>query len=217
MNRHDPPAGVTRRSFIKTMGASAAVTAAGNVAAEAREEVRAAGQETRQLGPDPVNLELSINGKRVAVTTDPAATLAEVLRWELGLTGTKISCDRGACGACSILADGKLVNACMLLAVDAVGRSIRTIEGLAEGDDLDPVQAAFVRHDALQCGYCTPGLVMAARALLDEHPKPTLDQIKSGLAGNLCRCGAYSNVFNAVLDASGQPVPPDALPEGGVS
>ena len=102
------------------------------------------------------------------------------------------------------MVDGKLVASCMMLAVDAIGAEVTTVEGLANGDELDPVQEAFVKHDALQCGFCTPGLVMASRALLDENPKPTLDEIKAGLSGNICRCGTYNNIFNAVLEASGQ-------------
>jgi xanthine dehydrogenase YagT iron-sulfur-binding subunit len=156
------------------------------------------------LGPDPIKVKLSLNGKDAELTIDPATTLMEALRWNVRLTGTKEVCDRGACGACSVLVDGKLINSCMMLAIDAVGRKITTIEGLAQGDKLDPVQEAFVKHDALQCGFCTPGLVMACKALLNENPKPNLAQIKHGLSGNICRCGTYTNVFNAVLDASGQ-------------
>jgi aerobic-type carbon monoxide dehydrogenase small subunit (CoxS/CutS family) len=134
----------------------------------------------------------------------------EALRWHFNLTGTKEICDRGACGGCSVLVDGVLVNSCMMLTADAVGCEVTTVEGLAQGDRLDPIQEAFCRHDALQCGYCTPGLIMASRALLNENQAPTLDQIKRGLSGNICRCGTYTNVFNAVLDASGQPVIVDA-------
>ncbi|MCA9297826.1 MAG: (2Fe-2S)-binding protein, partial [Phycisphaerales bacterium] len=119
--------------------------------------------------------------------------------------GAKEVCDRGACGACSVQVDGKLVCSCMMLALDAEGRDVRTVEGLAGADDtLHTIQMAFIRHDALQCAFCTPGLLMATRTLLDANPKPTLDEIKKALSGNLCRCGTYTNVFNAVLDASGQ-------------
>ena len=146
-----------------------------------------------------------MNGEARRIEIDPATTLLQALRMDLDLTGTKEVCDRGACGACSVLVDGRLIVSCMMLAVDAAGSRITTVEGLANGDALDPVQRSFIAHDALQCGYCTPGLVMAARALLDENPKPTLEEIRQGLSGNLCRCGTYTNVFNAVLDASGQP------------
>jgi xanthine dehydrogenase YagT iron-sulfur-binding subunit len=151
-----------------------------------------------------VDITLSVNGKPTQLKVEPASTLLDALRLHLGLTGPKEICDRGACGGCSVLIDGKLMNSCMTLALDAVGAQVTTIEGLAKGDKLDPVQESFIRHDALQCGYCTPGLVMACRALLNETPKPTLDQIKRGLSGNICRCGTYTNVFNAALEASGQ-------------
>jgi aerobic-type carbon monoxide dehydrogenase small subunit (CoxS/CutS family) len=137
---------------------------------------------------------------------EPATTLLEALRIQLGLTGSKEVCDRGACGACSVLMDGKIVNSCLTLAVDAVGTQLTTVEGLAKDGKLDPIQEAFVRHDAMQCGYCTPGFVVASRALLNAKPKPTLEEIKHYLSGNICRCGTYGNMFNAVLEASGQPV-----------
>jgi xanthine dehydrogenase YagT iron-sulfur-binding subunit len=198
-------AGVSRRSFVKTVGASAAAASL-SAAAEAR--AIAAGSRQPQgpalQGPGPVDITLSVNGKPTQLKVEPASTLLDALRLHLGLTGPKEICDRGACGGCSVLIDGKLMNSCMTLALDAVGAQVTTIEGLAKGDKLDPVQESFIRHDALQCGYCTPGLVMACRALLNETPKPTLDQIKRGLSGNICRCGTYTNVFNAALEASGQ-------------
>jgi aerobic-type carbon monoxide dehydrogenase small subunit (CoxS/CutS family) len=203
---HDPsPRGVTRRSFIQTLGASAAATALADQAVAAGKAKTGADGPTI-LGPDPIDLTLKINGKTEAVKVDPASTLLQVLRINLNLTGSKEICDRGACGGCCVLVDGKLVNACMMLAVDAAGAEITTIEGLSKGGRLDPVQEAFIKHDALQCGYCTPGLVVATRYLLNEVPKPTLDQIKKYLAGNICRCGTYTNVFNAALEASGQKV-----------
>lgn len=210
----DEPGHVTRRSFLKTMGVSAAVSAAVPADAGGGQPASSAQPElVPTLGPGLVHVKLTVNGHGHEVDVDPATTLAELLRWDLHLTGTKIGCDHGACGSCGVLLDGALVNSCMVLAVDVMGRSVTTIEGLADGDDLDPVQAAFVRHDALQCGYCTSGMVLAAKALLNDNPKPTLAQIKTALGGNLCRCGVYPNAFNAVLDASGQPVPVDL--EGG--
>jgi xanthine dehydrogenase YagT iron-sulfur-binding subunit len=202
---HDPPrSGVSRRSFIQTLGASAAATAlADKVTAATRPKPAPDGPQL--LGPDPISLTLKVNGKESTITVDPATTLLQALRLNLGLTGSKEICDRGSCGGCSVLLNGKLFNACMLLAIDAVGAEVTTVEGLAQGDKLDPVQQAFVKHDALQCGYCTPGLVVATRWLLNEVPKPTLDQIKHYLSGNICRCGTYTNVFNAALEASGQP------------
>lgn len=200
--------GVSRRSFIKTLGASAAVTSL-SAAAESRAGLvgdEAAGPRGPELqGPDPVEVTLRINGKDHTAAIDPSTTLLEALRIHVGLTGTKEVCDRGACGACSVMLDGKVVNSCMMLALDAAGSEITTVEGLVKDGKLDPVQEQFVRHDAMQCGYCTPGFVVAARALLNENPKPTLEQIRKGLGGNICRCGQYSNIFNAVLEASGQP------------
>lgn len=205
--------GVSRRSFIQTLGLSAAasaITARADAMMSRQAEKPTDADEPRILGPDPFEITLHVNGADAKVTVDPATTLMEALRWHLRMTGTKEVCDRGACGACSVLVDGKLVNSCMMLAVDAMGSNITTVEGLCKGDTLAPLQEAFVKHDALQCGFCTPGLVMACKALLDGTPRPSLDQIKHGLSGNICRCGTYTNVFNAVLEASGQPVISDA-------
>ena len=200
-----PPDGVSRRSFIQTLGLSAAATSlAGTATTLARSAAPKRAEGPPILGPDPVEITLKVNGAAKTIKLDPATTLLQALRINLGLTGSKEICDRGACGGCSVIVDGKLIVACMMLAVDAVGSEITTIEGLGKGDSLDPVQQAFLKHDALQCGYCTPGLVVATRWLLDEVPKPTMDQIKKYLGGNICRCGTYTNIFNAALEASGQ-------------
>ncbi len=194
--------GVSRRSFIRTLGVSAAATslqAAGEAAASRREP-----EGAPIAGPGPIEVALRINGKESKLTIETGTTLLEALRLHLKLTGAKDVCDRGACGACSVLVDGKLTVACMMLAADAAGSEITTVEGLSSGDTLDPIQESFIRHDALQCGYCTPGLVMACKAMLTDIPKPTIDQIKHWLSGNICRCGTYTNVFNAALEASGQ-------------
>ena len=211
-NGHEPvdPAappkrhGFSRRTFLQTMSATAAAGSLQAAAAAAVAESRRTADEPVVNGPGPVEVVLRVNGKALKAMIEPATTLLDVLRLEHNLTGSKEVCDRGACGACSVLVDGKLTVSCMMLAMDAVGSEVTTVEGLAQGDKLDPVQEAFIRHDALQCGYCTPGLVMASRALLNANPKPTLDEIKHALSGNICRCGTYTNVFNAVLDASGQ-------------
>jgi len=215
--------GVTRRGFVTTLGASAAATAVGRTARAAESELRT--EAVRDLRPDAVptmgpsatRIALRVNGLDMTTEVEPTTSLADALRWTLDLTGTKVVCDRGACGACSVVMDGRLVASCMTMAADAAGREIRTIEGLADAETgrLDPVQEAFVRHDALQCGYCTPGLVMAARSLLDANPRPSMVEIRQGLSGNLCRCGTYTNIFNAVLDASGQDVPDDPAPMNG--
>jgi aerobic-type carbon monoxide dehydrogenase small subunit (CoxS/CutS family) len=215
---HEEFDGVSRRSFIQTLGVSAATT---TMAASARAIVRdSAARKAAEdaapavLGPGDIDLTLTINGTPSKVKVEPGTTLLDALRVHLGKTGSKEVCDRGACGACSVIADGKLVASCMMLAADAEGMKITTVEGLEKSGKLDPVQEAFIRHDALQCGYCTPGLLMAARAMLDTLPKPTMDEIKKYLAGNICRCGTYTNVFNAVLEASGQAVPQDGAAGG---
>ena len=134
---------------------------------------------------------------------EPRTTLADALRLHLGLTGTKIGCDRGACSACTVWLDGVPVNSCMTFALDAVGRNVTTIEGLAQGDRLHPVQDAFIAHDAMQCGFCTPGMVMSCAALLARNANPTRDDVRAATSGNLCRCGTYPNVFDATLAAAG--------------
>jgi xanthine dehydrogenase YagT iron-sulfur-binding subunit len=193
-------AGVSRRDFVKGAGASAAGTALleSGLAHAALARGRAA-EAGEVLGPGAVPLSLSVNGRKVSVRVDPATTLVEVLRNDLGLTGTKIGCDRGACSACTVWLDGEPASSCMTLALDARGREITTIEGLAEGDQLHPVQQAFVEHDALQCGFCTPGMVMSCAALLERKPDANLDDVKSAISGHLCRCGTYPNIFKASL------------------
>ena len=188
--------GLTRRGFL---GSSAA---AGGVALTASKAHAAA--TPRTLAAKKVPLTLNVNGKPRHLNAEPRLTLLRALRNELDLTGTKEICDRGACGGCNVLIDGKLVNSCMLLAVDAVGKQVTTIEALSEGDKLHPIQAEFVKADALQCGFCTPGMVMACKALLDKNKEPSLVDIKKGLRGNLCRCGTYPRIFAAVQAASKQ-------------
>jgi carbon-monoxide dehydrogenase small subunit len=148
-------------------------------------------------------LTFSLNGRTVTVDVPANRLLIELLRDDLGLTGAKLVCDLGVCGACTVLLDGRSLNSCMTLAVEVDGGAVVTIEGLAADGRLDPVQAAFVRHGGIQCGYCTPGMIMAAKALLDEHPRPTEAQIRHGLAGNLCRCTGYVKIVEAVLAAAG--------------
>ena len=147
------------------------------------------------------NLELKVNGKRYEVFVEPWRSLAEVLREELGLTGLKIACDTGNCGACTVLIDGKAVKSCIMLAQQAKGKEIITIEGLATEAGLHPLQEAFIEHFAVQCGFCTPGMILKAKALLDENPGATEDEIRSGLSGNLCRCTGYVKIVEAVMAA----------------
>lgn len=199
-----PPPGITRRSFLKGTGIGAASLAA------ARLQLPAAVAEEKEpfalaVGPDPVPIVLQVNGRTYTLRVEPRVTLADALREHLDLTGTKLICDRGTCGGCTVLLDDEPVVSCMLLAVAAQGKAIRTVEGLAQSDDqLDPLQEAFISYDALQCGYCTPGMLMSCRALLNRNPKPSLADIKAAVSGNVCRCGTYPHVFAAVLAASGQ-------------
>jgi aerobic-type carbon monoxide dehydrogenase small subunit (CoxS/CutS family) len=180
------------------------VGAAGGVAVAAKGTMSAnAAAKPKELPAKKVPLTLHVNGKDHKVSVEPRVTLLRALRNELDLTGPKEVCSRGACGACGVQIDGVLVPSCMTLAVDACsGQKITTIEGLADGDKLHPIQAAFVKHDALQCGFCTPGMIMACKTLLDKEKNPTLTQIKKGLSGNICRCGTYNRIFAAVQTAS---------------
>ena len=184
----------TRRSFLKTAGVGAAATTLVGV------EARAA--TARILGPDPVTLTLKVNGVPRPVTVEPRVTLLDALRNHLDLTGAKPVCERGGCGACTVLLDGEPVNSCLMLAADAEGRAITTVEGLGTPETMSALQAAFVEKDALQCGFCTPGFVVAGTALLARNAHPTRDEVKAGLAGNLCRCGTYGRIFEAVEAAA---------------
>ena len=153
-------------------------------------------------GPGSVQVALKVNGQAFDVHVEPRRTLLSVLREELGLTGAKEGCGEGNCGACTVLVDGRAVYACMTLAIECEGREIRTVEGLADGERLHPVQEAFVEHDGYQCGFCTPGQIMAGAALLERCPMPTEEEVRRGMAGNLCRCGAYPNITSSVLAAA---------------
>ena len=146
----------------------------------------------------------TINGEEVEFLCDPQDTLLDVLRNDLGLTGSKEGCGSGDCGACSVIADGRLVCSCLMYGAEAEGKEITTIEGVADGDKLHPVQEQFLKHAALQCGFCTPGLIVATKALLDKHPNPTDEEARYWLAGNLCRCTGYDKIMKAVHDAAAQ-------------
>ena len=150
------------------------------------------------------DIKLVVNGIERTATVEPRLLLVHFLREHLGLTGTHVGCDTSQCGACTILVDGKAVKSCTLLAVQADGTSLTTIEGLAQGDVLDPIQEAFQRHHGLQCGFCTPGMIMAAKQLLTRYPKPTLEQITHQLDGNICRCTGYRGIIDAIMDVAGQ-------------
>ncbi|MEZ5787654.1 MAG: (2Fe-2S)-binding protein [Xanthobacteraceae bacterium] len=153
-------------------------------------------------------IELVVNGERHELAVKPRNTLVEVLREKIGLTGTKHGCEQGACGVCTVLLDGRPVLACLTLAIECDGKSVRTVEGLAQGEKMSPVQQAFLDQGAVQCGYCTAGMLMSATALLEKNPKPSVAEIKKALEGNLCRCTGYNAIVAAVQQASGQGVEP---------
>ncbi len=189
--------GFSRRGFMQGVGVTGAVAPA--LIPEQAEAQTAAGV----VGPGAVPVTLTLNGKPVKVNIEPRETLLDVLRNHLDMTGAKRVCDRGTCGACSVLVGGKVMYACSMLAIDAQGKQITTIEGFAmTAGKPHPVVTAFVNHDAQQCGYCTPGFVVASKAFLDSHPNPTYEQVKDGLGGNLCRCGTYVGIRKAVLEAA---------------
>ena len=194
----DTTSGFSRRDFMKISAVTAAVplVLGTNV-------VEAAGEEVTIHGPGKVPVTLNVNGKKLSADIEPRVTLLDALRERFDLTGAKRVCDRGACGACTVLLDGKPVYACSVLAIDAQGAKIVTIEALAEGDALSPVMQAFVAHDAQQCGFCTPGFVVATTHFLQQHPKPTAEDIRRGLSGNYCRCGTYDGIRAVALAHAG--------------
>jgi carbon-monoxide dehydrogenase small subunit len=147
-------------------------------------------------------IQLKVNGQQYELTVEPHWTLLETVREQLGLTGSKEGCGTGDCGACSMIVDGKLITSCLVLAPEADGCEVLTIEGLARNGDLHPVQQAFIDVGGVQCGFCTPGMIMTAKSLLDSKPRPTLDDVREGLAGNLCRCTGYTKIYEAVLAAA---------------
>jgi xanthine dehydrogenase YagT iron-sulfur-binding subunit len=191
--------GVSRRGFITSVGSGAiGVAAAGALVQGAPPQAQA---EAVKAG-DVSAVTLTVNGRTQKLLVEARWSLLYVLRDRLGLTGTKVGCERGECGACTVLIDGKARYACMTLAVEADGHEIITVEGLMTGEELGPTQQAFAEEDAFQCGYCTPGQVMAAESLLRANPSPDLDQIRQGMAGNICRCGTYAHIFKAVAKAA---------------
>jgi aerobic-type carbon monoxide dehydrogenase small subunit (CoxS/CutS family) len=197
---------VSRRGFIRGMGGGLAATAA-VVAGVPDTETDALAQApvppaTGKRLKGTVRVTLNINGENRSADVEPRTTLLNTLRDELDLTGAKKICDRGSCGGCTVIADGRNVYSCMMLAVDAQGKKITTVEGLGTPEKMHPVQQAFVEQDALMCGFCTPGFVMTCTNLLQHNPNPTLDQVKQACAGNLCRCGTYPRVFEAALSAA---------------
>jgi aerobic-type carbon monoxide dehydrogenase small subunit (CoxS/CutS family) len=198
----EPRGGFTRRDLVRG-------SVVGAIAATVGTTARAA--ETGEIGPGAAPLALDVNGTVHRISVEPRVTLVDALRDRIGLTGTKVVCGRGACGACTVLLDGKTVCSCLVLAHEAAGKPIVTIEGLAADGRLTPLQEAFVAADALQCGFCTSGMILSCKALLDREPKPTRTAIREAVSGNLCRCGTYNHVFDAVERAAGM-TKAEALP-----
>ena len=188
---------VSRRDFFKTVGAGSVAAAVVQVGSD----VDAQGPPA--VGPGDVAITLTINGQRHQLKVEPRVTLLDAMRTRLDITGMKRVCDRGSCGACTVIIEGRTYYSCSLLAVESQGRNIRTVEGLAQGNALHPVQQAFCDHDGLMCGFCTPGFVMATVALLEKVPSPTPEQAKRALDGNICRCGTNIGVLAAALKAKG--------------
>jgi len=206
-NHHDeldekthPKGGFSRRGFFRGVGVTSGALGSALITEEEAQAAQGAG--SKAAGPGAVPVTLNINGKEHKLNIEPRVTLLDACRNHLDITGAKRVCDRGTCGACSMIVNGKVVYSCTVLAIDAQGRQITTIEGFTSPSKPHPVSAAFVNHDAQQCGYCTPGFVTAAKALLDRNPNPTEAQVLKGLGGNLCRCGTYMGVRKAVLEAA---------------
>jgi xanthine dehydrogenase YagT iron-sulfur-binding subunit len=198
MNKEDSkPKNISRRKFLERVGT-------GVIGGAVLPGVLTAEEKKKPLPPHQgkVLLSLIVNGKTVGVPVEPRTTLAQVLRDHLNLTGAKVTCNQGECGACTVLLNGKAVYSCHMLALDAAGKEVTTIEGLLNGEQLHPLQEAFIEQDGFQCGYCTPGQIMAAYALLLKHPRPTVEQVKEGMAGNLCKCSAYPNIVKSVMAAA---------------
>ncbi len=199
--------GFSRREFLRGIGATS--VAGGVLGGASADQAAAADDEAPAAlaGPGEVPITLHVNGQQRALSVEPRTTLLSALRDKLGLTGSKKVCDRGTCGACTVLIDAGLkdvrpIYACSTLAIDVQGSKITTIEGLGAADRLSPVQAAFVENDAQQCGFCTPGFVVSSTSFLQRNPSPTPEQVRAGLGGNLCRCGTYQCIQQAVLDAA---------------
>jgi xanthine dehydrogenase YagT iron-sulfur-binding subunit len=194
---HGP--GLSRRDFLRGSGAAAAALAPLPLA-PAAEDKKAPAPDTAAMGPGAVKLTLNVNGADMTTSVEPRVTLLDALRNYLDVTGCKRVCDRGTCGACTVMIDGKVVYSCTTLALEAMGKKIKTAEALMDGGKLDAVPAAFVKHDAQQCGFCTPGFVVAMRGAFDKNPNATPAEIEEALSGNICRCGTYAQMRDAIAE-----------------
>jgi len=190
-------AGVSRRDFLKISTITAAVPLVAGP-----QTVLAAGEQVPVYGPGKVPIVLTVNGKKYNLQLEPRVTLLDALRDDLDITGAKRVCDKAECGACTVLMDNKPVYACSVLAIEAQGKQIETVEALMQNGKLHPIQQAFVEHDASQCGFCTPGFIVACKSFLDRHPNPTPEDIRKGLSGNLCRCGTYAGIREAIAQSA---------------
>jgi len=193
-----PPDGLSRRNFLKGAGMAVSTGLLAAPEAGAAPHDRTSGV----VGPEALPITLEINGSTHHLSVEPRVTLLDALRNHLDMTGAKKVCDRGTCGACTVIMDNRPVYACSVLAIEAEGHPLQTIEGLGTAGQLHPVMTAFVEHDAQQCGFCTPGFVVACKAFLDKNPHPTRADVERGLGGNLCRCGTYAGIREAVLEAA---------------
>ena len=196
-NKNGP--GLSRRDFLRGTGAAAATAALADATLAPVAEAAPARLEAAAIGPGPVRFTLDVNDAQWTTNVEPRVTLLDALRNYLNVTGCKRVCDRGTCGACTVMVDGKPVYSCTMLALEAQGKKIKTAESLISGDKLDAVPAAFVQHDAQQCGFCTPGFVVAMRAAFDKNPKATPAEIEEALSGNICRCGTYQQMRDAIV------------------
>jgi xanthine dehydrogenase YagT iron-sulfur-binding subunit len=190
---------VSRRDFLKTAGVGSLATAVTTVGVGDAE----AQAGPRVVGPGEVPVSLTVNGKKIDLRIEPRVTLLDALRNRADLTGNKRVCDRGTCGACTMIVDGRTAYSCSTLAIDVQGKQIRTVDGLASGASLHPVQQAFCDKDALMCGFCTPGFVMATVALLEKHANPTPEQARQALDGNICRCGTFTRIMEVAMSVKG--------------
>jgi xanthine dehydrogenase YagT iron-sulfur-binding subunit len=196
-----PKSGISRRKFLTTAGiGSVGVAAVGGLGGATVAEGAPPAEAAEVSGLTKTTLQ--VNGRTYRLLIEPRWTLAFVLRERLGLTGTKLGCERGECGSCTVLIDGEARYACMTLCLEAEGHEVTTLEGIMKGEELGDTQKGFAEDDAFQCGYCTPGQIMAAEGLLQANPEPSLDEIRKGMSGNLCRCGTYKNIYAAVKHAS---------------